>query len=46
MKRSCVPKASPISHRYAAGDVDGPYAADFFVPDDAFAASGTQILRA
>jgi citronellol/citronellal dehydrogenase len=31
---------------YAAGDVDGPYAADFFVPDDAFAASGTRILRA
>jgi citronellol/citronellal dehydrogenase len=31
---------------YAAGDVDGPYAADFFVPDDAFAASGTRILHA
>jgi citronellol/citronellal dehydrogenase len=31
---------------YAAGDVDGPYAPDFFVPDDAFAASGTRILRA
>ena len=31
---------------YAAGDVDGPYAADFFVPDDAFAATSTRILRA
>jgi citronellol/citronellal dehydrogenase len=31
--------------RYAAGDADGPYAADFFVPDEAFAASPTRIMR-
>jgi citronellol/citronellal dehydrogenase len=31
---------------YAAGETDGPYAPDFFVPDDVFAASGTRLLRA
>jgi citronellol/citronellal dehydrogenase len=31
--------------RYAAGTTDGPYAPDFFVPDAAFAASPTRVLR-
>ena len=30
---------------YAAGDVDGPYQPDFFVPDEAFAASPTRIYQ-
>jgi len=32
--------------RYAAGPADGPYAPDFFVPDDAFATSSTRIMHA
>jgi citronellol/citronellal dehydrogenase len=32
--------------RYAAGDSDGPYAPDFFVPDAAFAATATRVLGA
>jgi citronellol/citronellal dehydrogenase len=30
---------------YAAGASDGPYVPDFFVPDDAFARSQTQLVR-
>lgn len=30
---------------YAAGDSDGPYVPDFFVPDAAFARSQTQLVR-
>jgi citronellol/citronellal dehydrogenase len=32
--------------RYAAAENDGPYAPDFFVPDEAFAASTTRIIHA
>jgi citronellol/citronellal dehydrogenase len=32
--------------KYAAGPADGPYYADFFVPDASFAGSATQILSA
>jgi citronellol/citronellal dehydrogenase len=32
--------------KYAAGTQDGPYYADFFVPDDAFAQSATRVLSA
>ncbi len=31
---------------YAAGEGDGPYAVDFFVPDEAFDNSTTRVLRA
>jgi len=31
--------------KYAAGPSDGPYFADFFVPDDVFARTATKILR-
>jgi citronellol/citronellal dehydrogenase len=31
--------------KYAAGPSDGPYFADFFVPDDVFARSSTEVLR-
>jgi citronellol/citronellal dehydrogenase len=31
--------------KYAAGSADGPYAPDFFVPDEAFAASATRVTR-
>ena len=30
--------------KYAAGPSDGPYFADFFVPDDVFARSTTDVL--
>ena len=31
---------------YDAGETDGPYAPDFFVPDAAFAATATRVMRA
>jgi citronellol/citronellal dehydrogenase len=31
--------------QYAAGPADGPYFADFFVPEEAFARTATPLLR-